>query len=274
MLKTLPLVMGIVNVTPDSFSDGGKFFDPRDAIRHGFKLIEEGADILDIGGESTRPNAEPVSIDDEIARVVPVIKRLAETGKIISIDTRHAETMRAAVAAGAGFINDISALQGTGSLEVAAQSGLPVCLMHMKGEPTTMQENPVYQDVVMEVFEFLKERINACLQAGISKDQIYADIGIGFGKTLEHNIALFQSLEKFHELGVKLLLGASRKRFIEKIAGGKADERLGGSLAAALRSYEAGVHVLRVHDVAQTVQALKVWQAIRPPGPIEAPSQD
>lgn len=274
MLKTLPLVMGIVNVTPDSFSDGGKFFDPQDAIKHGLRLIEEGADILDIGGESTRPHAEPVSIDEEISRVVPVIKALAETGKIISIDTRYAETMRAAIEAGVGFINDISALQGTGSLEVAAQSGLPVCLMHMKGEPKTMQENPVYQDVVAEVFDFLKERVEACNQVGISKENIYADIGIGFGKTLEHNIALFQNLEKFHELGVKLLLGASRKRFIEKIAGGVTDERLGGSLAAALRGYEAGAHILRVHDVAQTVQALKVWQAIRQPGPIAGPSRD
>lgn len=266
--------MGIVNVTPDSFSDGGKFFDSQEAIDHGLRLIEEGADILDIGGESTRPNADPVSIDEEIARVVPVIKGLAGKGKIISIDTRHAETMRAAIEAGAGFINDISALQGTGSLEVAAQSSLPVCLMHMKGEPKTMQDDPVYEDVVTEVFEFLKKRIAACIDAGISKDKIYADIGIGFGKTLEHNIALFQNLEKFHALGVKLLLGASRKRFIEKIAGGAADARLGGSLAAALHGFEAGTHVLRVHDVAQTVQALKIWQAVRQPDPIGVPSQD
>lgn len=274
VLKPLPLVMGIVNVTPDSFSDGGKFFDPEKAIQHGLQLIEEGADILDIGGESTRPNSEPVPVDEEISRVVPVIKGLAHTGTPISIDTRHAQTMQAAIEVGAGFINDISALRGPDNLEVAARSGLPVCLMHMKGEPKTMQENPAYGDVVAEVFEFLTERIEACLQAGISKDRIYADIGIGFGKTLEHNIALLQHLEKFHQLGVKLLLGTSRKRFIETIAGGAAGERLGGSLAAALRGLEAGAHILRVHDVAQTVQALKVWNEIRRPDPIAAPNQD
>lgn len=274
MLRHAPLVMGIVNVTPDSFSDGGKFFDAEKAIHHGLKLIEEGADILDIGGESTRPDSEPVSVEEEISRVMPVIKALAQTGKIISIDTRNAETMEAAIKAGACFINDVSALQGQGSLEAAAKSGLPVCLMHMKGEPKTMQDNPVYADVVAEVFKFLKERIAVCQQAGITKEKIYADIGIGFGKTLEHNLALFQNLEKFHELGVKLLLGASRKRFIEKIAGGATDERMGGSLAAALRGFEAGADILRVHDVAQTVQALKTWQAIRRPDPIGAPSQD
>lgn len=260
---TKPLIMGIVNVTPDSFSDGGKFFDHEAAIAHGLKLIEEGADILDIGGESTRPGAETVSIEDEITRVVPVIRGLASKGKLISVDTRHTKVMRAAIDAGAGLINDIAALQDEAAVDLAAKSGVSVCLMHMQGEPQTMQANPQYEDVVEEVFTFLKERINVCLEAGIARDKIYADIGIGFGKTLDHNLELFRHLDRFHELEVKLLLGASRKKFIENIAGPTAaDQRIGGSLAAALWGYDNGIEVLRVHDVAQTKQAIDVWERL------------
>jgi len=258
---TKPLLMGIVNVTPDSFSDGGKYFDHEKAIAHGLKLIEEGADILDIGGESTRPGADGVSIEEEIRRVVPVVEALSKTGKLISIDTRHAPTMQAAVEAGAGFLNDIFALQSKGSIEVAVKSGAFVCLMHMQGEPGTMQDNPVYTDVVSEVFAFLKTRIGACEKAGISKEKIYADVGIGFGKTLEHNLALLRNLDKFNGLGVKLLLGASRKAFIEKITG-VAGDRLGGSVASAIWGASKGVHIMRVHDVAETRQALDVWSAL------------
>ena len=258
-----PRIMGIVNVTPDSFSDGGRFFDPQAAIAHGLRLIEEGADILDIGGESTRPNSDPVSIEDEIARVVPVIRELSKTGKMISVDTRNASTMRAAIEAGAHFLNDISALQDKGALEMAVQSGAEICLMHMQGDPKTMQSSPYYADVISDVFTFLKGRIQLCLDAGISQDRIYADVGIGFGKTLEHNLELLRQLEKFNELGVKILLGTSRKNFIGKIAGETpADQRLGGSLATALWGFQKGVDIIRVHDVRETRQALLVWKSL------------
>lgn len=258
-----PLIMGIVNVTPDSFSDGGKFFDPQKAIAHGLRLIEEGADILDIGGESTRPNSEPVSIEEEISRVVPVIKELSKTGKMISVDTRYAPTMQAAVEVGAGFINDISALRDKGALEIAAESQSSVCLMHMQGEPKTMQAAPAYTNVVQEVFGFLEQRIGACLKAGIAQEKIYADIGIGFGKTLEHNLELLRNLDKFHGLGVEILLGTSRKNFIEKIAGPTAaDQRIGGSLATAIWGLQKRAQIIRVHDVAQTKQAIDVWRAL------------
>ena len=256
-----PLIMGIVNVTPDSFSDGGKFFDPEKAIQHGFKLLEEGADILDIGGESTRPGAIPVSIDEEIRRVVPVITALAKTNKLVSVDTRHGQVMQAAIEAGAGFLNDIHALQEKNSLEIAAQSKAFVCLMHMKGTPQTMQDNPVYENVVDEVFDFLKSRIQACADAGIEKNKIYADVGIGFGKTLEHNLELLRNLDQFHKLGVKILLGTSRKKFIENIAG-PSENRLGGSLATALWGYQKGAHIIRVHDVAETRQVIQVWSVL------------
>lgn len=256
-----PLIMGIVNVTPDSFSDGGKFFDPDAAISHGLKLIEAGADILDIGGESTRPGAETITVEEEIRRVVPVIEVLAKSGKVISVDTRNAPTMQAAIDVGASFINDINALQVPGSLEVAARSGAFVCIMHMKGSPENMQQNPFYDDVITEVFDFLNGRIDACVKAGISKDKIYADVGIGFGKTLEHNLELLKNLDQFHELGVKILLGASRKNFIEKIAGpAPASQRLGGSLAVALWGAQKRAHIVRVHDVYETRQAIEVWQ--------------
>lgn len=258
MSKT-PLIMGIVNVTPDSFSDGGKFYDFEKAVAHGLQLLEEGADILDIGGESTRPGAPTIAVEDEIARVIPVIKELSMHGKPISIDTRNAVTMMAALQAGASIINDVTALQGKGSLEVAAQSQAKVCLMHMKGEPQTMQNAPVYKDVVEEVFLFLKKRIQVCIDAGIKHQNIMADVGIGFGKTAEHNLELIRNLDRFQDLNVPVLLGVSRKKFIEAVAGpAPASERLGGSLAVALWGYQKGVDILRVHDVHATRQALKV----------------
>ena len=263
MNKSVPKIMGIVNVTPDSFSDGGRYFDHRAAIEHGMKLIEDGADILDIGGESTRPGALPVSAAEEQSRVVPVRRELAKTGTLISIDTRDPEVIRAAIDAGADFINDISALQNPVSLRIAAEMKLPVCLMHMKGSPKTMQDNPAYDNVVQEVFDFLAERIKSCVDAGIDKKKIYADIGIGFGKTSAHNVELLRSIDRFSGLGVPLVLGTSRKKFIEALSSTAGPgHRLGGSIATALWAMEKNISVLRVHDVAPTRQALSVWSEL------------
>lgn len=260
-------IFGIVNVTPDSFSDGGRILDAGRAIAHGLSLVEEGADILDIGGESTRPGAEPVSIAEELRRVTPVIEGLVrEVGVPLSIDTRKPEVAEAAVEAGAAIWNDVTALRfGGENAEVAARLGCHVCLMHMQGEPGTMQQEPRYSDVVSEVEEFLKDRIATCESAGIPKERIIADPGIGFGKTLEHNLALFRELEVFTRLGTRTLLGASRKRFIGALdREGHADSRLGGSLAAVLRGHDAGFTHVRVHDVAATRQALAVAEALNP----------
>lgn len=258
-------IFGIVNVTPDSFSDGGLHFFPEAAIKHGAKLAEEGADVLDIGGESTRPGAAPVSAAEEIERVVPVIEGLAKrVGARLSIDTMKPDVAKAAIAAGAEIWNDVSALRfDSESVEAARALGCHVVLMHMQGEPRTMQSSPTYDDVVEEVFSFLAERVQACAKAGIPRERIMADPGIGFGKTLEHNLALFGNLERFQDLGVPLMLGASRKRFIEALdRPGAASERLGGSLAAAVRGLSAGFQAVRVHDVAATRQALSVASAI------------
>ncbi len=259
-----PVIMGIVNVTPDSFSDGGLYLDPKQAIEHGKKLHREGAAILDIGGESTRPGAKPVSIDEEISRVVPVLEGLRETGAILSIDTRHAEVMKAAIGAGATFINDITALtHDPNSMEIARKSGAFVCLMHMQGTPETMQTDPQYDDVFAEVYAYLKARIEACVAAGISRDRLYIDPGIGFGKTLDHNLVLLKRVGEFQVLGVPVLLGASRKRFIEHIDPTAVNgARFPGSLAACLSAYNSGIRYFRVHDVAETVQALKVYASI------------
>ena len=258
-----PLIMGVVNVTPDSFSDGGEFFDPESAIAHGLKLLEDGADILDVGGESTRPGADPVSVEEEQKRVLPVIEGLKDSGAFISVDTRHADTMRAAVEVGANMINDVTALSGEGSLKTAADLGVPVCLMHMQGKPQSMQADPQYQDVVQDIYDYLQARIEECVQAGIPKDQIVADPGIGFGKTLAHNVDILKNLQKYQRLGVSILLGTSRKSFIEKIdKGASADQRIGGSLASALWGYLQGAQVFRVHDVKETRQALKVFDVI------------
>ena len=255
-----PLIMGIVNVTPDSFSDGGRHFDTGAAIAHALQLEAEGADMLDIGGESTRPGAEPIDLEEECRRVLPVIEALARRARVpLSIDTRHAEVMRRAAHAGARIINDVSALtHDPQSLRVAAQTGLPVVLMHAQGDPRTMQRDPTYADVVLDVYDALQARIAACENAGIPRERLIVDPGIGFGKTLAHNLALLGSLTIFHGLGCAVLLGASRKSFIAKITGAPAGDRLPGSLAAALLGAAQGVQVLRVHDVAATRQALAV----------------
>ncbi len=260
-----PIIMGIVNVTPDSFSDGGDHAQADAAIAHGRRLLAEGADILDIGGESTRPGAEPVPVETEIARVVPVIRALAAQRAVISIDTRHAAVMKAAAGAGARIINDVTALTGDpDSLSVAAATGLPVVLMHIQGEPQTMQVAPRYGDVTAEVFDWLSARIGAAVAAGIARDRIAIDPGIGFGKDLGHNVDLLAHTAALHGLGCPILIGVSRKRFIASLSKGEAPkDRVAGSIATALHTLGQGVHILRVHDVAATVQAVAVWQALQ-----------
>ncbi|UJB17717.1 MULTISPECIES: dihydropteroate synthase [Lysobacter] len=259
-----PRVLGIVNVTPDSFSDGGAHDTLEAAVAHGLRLAEEGADALDIGGESTRPGADEVPLEEELRRTIPVIERLArETSLPISIDTSKPEVMRAAVAAGAGLINDVYALRREGALDAAAELGVPVVLMHMLGEPRSMQQQPEYDDVVAQVHRFLAERIFAAEMAGIAKKRIVVDPGFGFGKTLQHNLTLLSQLERFTELGVPLLAGLSRKRSIGELTGREdARERVHGSVAAHLIAAQRGAMLLRVHDVAATVDALKVWTAV------------
>ena len=256
--------MGIVNVTPDSFSDGGDFAEERAAVARGQALIDAGADILDIGGESTRPGSHPTSIGTEIDRVAPVIAALAERGHLISIDSRHAAVMAAALGAGAKIINDVTALTGDpDSLDLAARSGAPIILMHMLGAPLTMQQNPTYQNVVEEIRDYLAGRIDACRAAGIAPARILVDPGIGFGKTVEHNVTLIRELQRFGDLAAGVLLGASRKSFIGALSANEpAKQRLGGSIAVALAGAARGARVLRVHDVAETVQALKTWRAV------------
>jgi len=259
-----PRIAGIVNVTPDSFSGDGLATSTTAAIAHALKLAEEGADLLDIGGESTRPGAAPVAATDEIARVVPVIEALAkQTSLPISIDTSKPEVMRAAVAAGAGFINDVRALREEGALDAAAELKVPVCLMHMQGDPGTMQEAPHYDDVVSDVRRFLAERIFACEMSGIDKKRIVADPGFGFGKTLEHNLALLRALDQFAALGVPLLVGLSRKGMIGTLTGReKHADCAVGSAAAALIAVQKGAAIVRVHDVAATRDVLAVWEAV------------
>ena len=259
-----PRVMGIVNATPDSFSDGGEHATVEAAIAHGLQLAEEGADILDIGGESTRPGAHEVPVDEELRRVIPVIEALAkQTSLPISVDTSKPEVMRAAVAAGAGLINDVYALRREGALEAAAALGVPVVLMHMLGEPRSMQEAPRYDDVVADVHRFLAERIFAAEMAGIAKKNIVVDPGFGFGKTIVHNLALLAQLQRFTELGVPVLAGLSRKKTIGELTG-RSDphDRIHGSVAAHLIAAQRGAMILRAHDVAATVDALKVWNAV------------
>ena len=258
--------MGVVNVTPDSFSDGGRFFCAKAAIAHGLALIAEGADLLDIGGESTRPGSDAVSVEDEIARIVPVINGLrAATDRPISIDTRKAAVAEAAINAGASLWNDVTALSGDpAALATAARLAVPVILMHMQGQPQTMQADPRYGDVVAEVCAYLAERARLAMAAGVAREAISLDPGIGFGKTLEHNLALLSHIDALAHLGFPVVLGVSRKRFIQGLDPSAIEptDRLGGSIAAALAGAQAGVDILRVHDVAQTAQALAVWQAI------------
>ena len=260
----VPKVMGIVNVTPDSFSDGGAHATADTAIAHGLRLVAEGADLLDIGGESTRPGAAEVSVDEELRRVIPVVEGLARATRVpISIDTSKPEVMRAAVAAGAGLINDVYGLRRDGALETAAALGVPVVLMHMQGAPRAMQEAPDYDDVVGEVHRFLAERIFSAEMAGIDKKRIVVDPGFGFGKTTAHNLALLAQLARFVELGVPVLAGLSRKRSIGALTGREVPaERMAGSVAAHLIAAQRGARILRVHDVAQTVDALKIWNAV------------
>ena len=257
-------VMGIVNVTPDSFSDGGAHDNVDAAVAHALRLAAEGADILDVGGESTRPGAEPVGVEEELRRVIPVIERLARECPLpISVDSSKPEVMRAAVAAGAGMLNDVHALRGEDALDAAASLATPVVLMHMQGEPRSMQAEPHYEDVVSEVFRFLAERIFAAEMAGIDKKRIVVDPGFGFGKNRDHNLALLAQLRRFEELGVPVLAGLSRKKTIGELTG-RSDprERVHGSVAAHLIAAQHGARLLRVHDVAATVDALQVWNAV------------
>ena len=257
-----PVVMGVLNVTPDSFSDRGRFLPVEAAVAHGVRLAEEGAAIIDIGGESTRPGAAPVSIDEELRRVVPVVERLrAATQAVISVDTSKPEVIREAVAAGAGLINDVRALAEPGALEAAAASGCAVCLMHMQGDPRTMQRAPSYVDVVKEVKAFLDEHVQRCRAAGVSADRIVVDPGFGFGKTLEHNLELLRRLRELHD-ELPVLVGLSRKSMVGTLTGRGAGERVHGSIALAVIAALNGARIVRAHDVAATVDALKMVTAV------------
>lgn len=261
-----PQVMGIVNATPDSFSDGGRHFRLDDAVTAAGAMIDAGAGIVDIGGESTRPGAEPVSAEDEIARTAPVIAAIrARSDVAISIDTRKTAVARAAVCAGATLVNDVSGFTYDADLAAfCARSGLPVCVMHAQGDPATMQNNPAYDDVLLDVFDFLERQVERLEAAGIARSRIVADPGIGFGKTVEHNLTILQNIALFHGLGCAVLLGASRKGFIGKVADEPdAAQRAPGSVAVGLAALAQGVQILRVHDVDQTVQALRLWRAVR-----------
>lgn len=260
-----PRVVGILNVTPDSFSDGGSYASLDAAVAHGLRMVEEGADMLDIGGESTRPGAADVSVEEELSRVVPVLQQLAaKTTVPLAIDTSKPEVMRAAVSAGAGMINDVYALRREGALDAVAELGVPVCLMHMLGEPRSMQDDPQYDDVVGEVHRFLTDRLFACEMSGIDRRKVMVDPGFGFGKTLEHNLALLRALERFANLGSGVYVGLSRKSMIGTLTGRQvAAERAAGSVAAALVAVQRGARMVRVHDVAATVDALAVWHAVQ-----------
>ena len=258
--------MGIVNVTPDSFSDGGEFLDPERAIAHGRELADEGADILDVGGESTRPGARAVDAAEELGRVVPVVEALAKDGPKVSIDTSKTEVARAALDAGASMVNDVTALRADPDLAaLCAERDCEVVLMHMLGDPRTMQENPVYHDVVDDIKVFLAERIEFATVAGIHRERIWIDPGIGFGKTVEHNLELHRRLGEFAELGRPVAFGSSRKSFIGKLTGAGVDQRLGGTIASNVIAYSNGARMLRVHDVAPMQEALTVADAILTP---------
>lgn len=263
-----PVVMGIVNVTPDSFSDGGRFLARDAAVEHGLKLIEEGAAIVDVGGESTRPGAQPVNVEEELRRVVPVIEALAgRTAAVISVDTSKPEVMLAAAKAGAGLINDVRALREPGAMEAAAQSGCAVCLMHMQGDPRTMQDAPRYDEVVNDVRAFLDERVQSCRAAGIAEERIAIDPGFGFGKTVAHNLELLRRLEELASLGWPVLVGLSRKSMLKTLLGRGPDERVHGSVALAVLAVLNGARIVRAHDVAATVDAIRIAMAVRDGAP-------
>jgi len=256
-------VMGILNATPDSFSDGGRWSNRDRALRHALDMAAAGADIIDVGGESTRPGAQAVGVEEEIDRVAPLIEAIvAETDVTVSVDTSKPQVMKAAVRTGAGMINDVRALRAEGALTAAAGLGVPVCLMHMQGQPRDMQSDPRYDDVVTEVGEFLLRRARACEAAGIPANRILLDPGFGFGKSLQHNLELFRALPRLRQLGYPLLVGISRKSMLGALTGKPVDQRLAGSVAAALLAARLGADVVRVHDVAETVDALKVAEAL------------
>lgn len=262
MTRERTRVMGIVNVTPDSFSDGGLYLDPDAAISHGLELLDEGADLLDLGGESTRPGAEPVAPEEELRRVAPVVEHLAERATV-SVDTSKAVVAEAAIGAGATMVNDVTALRGDPEMAATcAEAGVEVVLMHMLGEPRTMQESPAYGDVVEEVLEFLLERAGFAEEAGIARERIWIDPGIGFGKTAEHNFALLAATDRFVETGYRVLVGPSRKRFIGSLDGSGESERVGGTVAACLEAARKGASAVRVHDVVPVFQALAVEREI------------
>jgi dihydropteroate synthase len=259
-----PLIMGVVNITPDSFSDGGSFATASTALAHARRLVDEGADLIDIGGESTRPGAGGVALEEERRRVLPVLEQLAGGTVPVSIDTQKPELMREAIAAGASMINDVNALQAPGAIAAVAQSGVAVCLMHMQGTPADMQTDPHYDDVVAEVLEFFGERMRAAHAAGIAPDRIVLDPGFGFGKTLEHNLELLRRLDRFNTTGAAVLAGLSRKGMLGRLTGREVDGRVYASIAAALIAVEKGARIVRVHDVAATRDALAVWTAVNP----------
>jgi dihydropteroate synthase len=260
-----PQVMGIVNATPDSFSDGGQFADANAAAEAGADMAGHGAAIIDVGGESTRPGAKPVWEGEEIQRIAPIVRQLTAGGAAVSVDTRKADVMTAALEAGARLVNDVSALTyDDRTAGVIAAAGVPVVLMHHKGKPETMQDDPRYDDVLVEIYQWFEDRIEAATEAGISRDKILIDPGFGFGKNVAHNLELMNGLALFHSLGCPIVVGASRKRTIGALSGeAPADRRLGGSIAFALKAAEQGVQVLRVHDVPETVQALRIWRGLR-----------
>jgi dihydropteroate synthase len=254
--------MGVLNVTPDSFSDGGRFADRESALAHARRMRDDGADLIDVGGESSRPGAKPVDEATEIERVIPIVEALGRDGIAVAVDTRKPAVMRAAIAAGASMVNDIAALTAPGAIEVCARGATGVCLMHMRGEPATMQDAPAYDNVVTEVRDFLVARAAACEAAGIARERIAIDPGFGFGKTRAHNLALLRSLRDIAATGYPVLVGLSRKKSLGEITGRAIDERLAASLAAALAAVARGASIVRVHDVRETVDALKVWNAI------------
>ena len=263
LMLDYPRIMGIVNITPDSFSDGGAFLDAQRAVDHAHRLVEEGADLLDLGAESTRPGAAPVSADEELDRLLPVLTALARLEVPISIDTSKPVVMREAMQAGAAMINDVNAFRAAGAIEALAKTAAALCVMHMRGEPRTMQAHPTYVDVVGEVDAFLRERIAALADAGVAHDRIAIDPGFGFGKNLDHNLALLRALQQFSSAGVAVLVGLSRKSMLGNITGRPAHERLPASIAAALLAVERGAQIVRVHDVAATRDALAILAAVQ-----------
>ncbi len=259
-----PVVMGILNVTPDSFSDGGAFIKPAAAVRHAREMVDAGAVIVDIGGESTRPGAAEVSVEEELRRVIPVVQALAdEIPAVISVDTSKPEVMLAAVEAGAGMINDVRALRAPGAAEAAAEAAVPVCLMHMQGQPRTMQNNPQYENLIADIIGFFRQRLKAVQDAGVARDNLVLDPGFGFGKTVAHNYTLLREFARFKELRLPLLAGMSRKSMIGAILDNPVEERVAASVALAVLAAERGADILRVHDVRETVDALKMLEAMQ-----------